>query len=68
MWSFVQATRGAPGALLGPFSEPSWAVLDSCWPVWGPSWGISGTLCEASGAVGERVWGPLGPSGSKGAR
>eukprot|EP00959_Pyramimonas_sp_CCMP1952_P325066 6804072-Pyramimonas_sp.AAC.1 len=66
MWSFVEATRNAPGALSGPFSESSWAVSDACWPVLGPSRGMWGTLCEASGAVWERVWKPFGPSGSVG--
>eukprot|EP00959_Pyramimonas_sp_CCMP1952_P316778 6630730-Pyramimonas_sp.AAC.1 len=50
VWSFAEATRNAPGALLGSFSEPAWA----CWPVLGPSRGMWSTLCEAPGAVWER--------------
>eukprot|EP00959_Pyramimonas_sp_CCMP1952_P393236 8239234-Pyramimonas_sp.AAC.1 len=43
--------RGAPGALLEPFSEPSEAVVDASEPVLGPSRDVWDTLWEASGTV-----------------
>eukprot|EP00959_Pyramimonas_sp_CCMP1952_P239228 4999404-Pyramimonas_sp.AAC.1 len=53
MWSFVEVTRSAPGTLWGLFSEPSWAVLDACWPILGP--------LGVCGGPSARL---LGPSGS----